>query len=101
MQLTKTIEQKDFDDIQEEIHSLRNTEEWCIQNNVYIEVGHHCRYWEYGRAIKALLDTFAGAKDIRVLDIGAGVGILAPTLHFHYKGVTVTECDPDPRVFAQ
>jgi tRNA1(Val) A37 N6-methylase TrmN6 len=87
--------------IQKKSHHFRTQKHGLLKQR-YIEAGHHCRYWEYGRAIKALLDHFADAKDIKtVLDIGAGVGILAPTLHYHYKGVAVTECDPDPRVFAE
>ena len=51
---------------------------------------HPMRKWEYGLALKFLLEV--GAET--VLDIGGGGSALAPILH-HY-GMKVTQIDPDP-----
>ena len=51
---------------------------------------HPMRKWEYGLALKFLLEVDAE----RVLDVGGGGSALAPILH-HY-GMKVTQIDPDP-----
>jgi len=51
---------------------------------------HPMRKWEYGLALKLLLEI--GAE--KILDVGGGGSLLAPVLS-HY-GIHVTQIDPDP-----
>jgi 2-polyprenyl-3-methyl-5-hydroxy-6-metoxy-1,4-benzoquinol methylase len=83
---SKSLTQADFDTFSE--HALIEPFLKKIHPNYRYE--HPMRKWEYGLALKFLLEV--GSKT--VLDVGGGGSALAPILH-HY-GMKVTQVDPDP-----
>ena len=83
---SKCLTQADFQTFSE--HALIEPFLQKIHPNYRYE--HPMRKWEYGLALKFLLEV--GAKT--VLDVGGGGSALAPILH-HY-GMKVTQIDPDP-----
>ena len=83
---SKCLTQQDFETFSE--HALIEPFLPRIYPNYRYE--HPMRKWEYGLALKFLLEV--GAE--RVLDVGGGGSALAPILH-HY-GMKVTQIDPDP-----
>jgi 2-polyprenyl-3-methyl-5-hydroxy-6-metoxy-1,4-benzoquinol methylase len=94
---TKSLQQSDYQYIEHERSHLSFTYDDLTSRAIRIDVGHPARYWEYGNAINAL-QTWLGPrniKDVKILDVGAGVGLLGPTLAMVF-GATVLEVDPDP-----
>jgi hypothetical protein len=83
---SKCLTQADFGTFSE--HALIEPFQKKIHPNYRYE--HPMRKWEYGLALKFLLEI--GAET--VLDIGGGGSLLAPILA-HY-GMHVTQIDPDP-----
>ncbi len=83
---SKCLTQQDFETFSE--HALIEPFLQKIHPNYRYE--HPMRKWEYGLALKFLLETGVTT----VLDVGGGGSALAPILH-HY-GMKVTQIDPDP-----
>lgn len=97
--MTKTIQASDYADINGLKEPLQQMAHTLTVNGWRVDVGHHHRMWEYGRALLALTSQFGEQTgECRVLDVGAGWSVLGPTLA-HYYGCSVTECEPDEKAF--
>jgi 2-polyprenyl-3-methyl-5-hydroxy-6-metoxy-1,4-benzoquinol methylase len=98
---TKSLQQSDYQYIEHERSHLSFTYDYFTKRAIRIDVGHPARYWEYGSALNAL-QTWRGnpadnkdMSNIKILDVGAGVGLLDQRLLWSY-GAIVLEIDPDP-----
>jgi len=83
---SKCLTEADFETFSE--HAL--VDPFLKRIHPFYRYEHPMRKWEYGLALKFLLEV--GAKT--VLDVGGGGSALAPLLA-HY-GIDVTQIDPDP-----
>jgi SAM-dependent methyltransferase len=87
---TKTLQLTDYPRFRAEMEDLLLAyRQFAPRAELVVE--HRHRLWEYGMAMNALGEK---KKGLEVLDVGAGVGLLGPTLACLYE-VRVTEVDPD------
>lgn len=94
--LSKTIELTDYEKLSS-VPAMRTIVESLTADGVRIDVGNDHRYWEAGMAIKALMQAkYMGDVNIpvSVLDVGAGLSLVGPSLSILYNCV-VTEIEPE------
>jgi SAM-dependent methyltransferase len=97
---TKSLQQSDYQYLDQERSHLSAAYDYFTKRGIRIDVGHPARYWEYGSALNALQAWRGNPADnkdmsnIKILDVGAGVGLLGPTLALVYNAL-VLEIDPD------
>ena len=105
MLLTKTVEEKDYDEIiSNEVFELRDCYKVLTENGVRIDIGHPHRFWEYGMALKAFYEwDYNSGKNLNgsetningsVVDIGSGLSLFGPALSW-CENIKVVEIEPD------
>lgn len=92
----KSIEVNDFVEIDHQVNQLMwmndELKKFC---SARVDVGHPMKYWEWGRLMLAIKETFhiKTHANLSVLDIGAAYSLIGPMLG--YLGATVHEAEPD------
>jgi SAM-dependent methyltransferase len=96
MILTKTVEEKDYDLIANQVRELRGCYVAITNGGAKIDIGHEHRFWEWGMALKAFQDWMIDVSKIdnpEVLDVGSGDGLLGPTFAWGQL-LSITELEP-------
>lgn len=89
MILSRTMREKDYDELKEE---------GTVVTQVNKEIGmwypyqHHHRLWEYTLAQKALKTVFGDVKGLTISDHGCGAGYLSPVMYWLGHHVLMYEC---------
>lgn len=96
--LTKTLELKDYDKILPFREHLESAYTELSSNGIRIDLGHPHRLWEYSMALAAFLTWLAHYQNsltqIKIVDVGAGRGLLAPTLSLMLD-IGISEIEPE------
>lgn len=98
MIFTKTVEEKDYTLIKDEVEVLERTFNQLSGLGVKLDawnVSHAHRKWEWGMAIKALTIWYLeyNEENISIVDVGSGDGLLAPAISCGLS-MSVTEIEP-------
>lgn len=104
MKFTKTLEPSDYENIQLEVQELKEAHQHFIERDIRIDLGHPHRFWEYGMAIKAFVKWAEipgnSISKVSIVDVGAGLGLLGPTLAWCTGEFNVTEVEPNVECYS-